>query len=310
MSKEKLKTIFREMKKSDVWALELIKINNSRRNGTSYFAREITLQPAGKMRELISELADFYLSDKGIDGFVSVDDYTGDVVGKVIYRLPTVNPLIHDEWEQLKTTLANPDIEERIELTKYGGYIITGTMQLAEGETQVHMVSLGAPASVMKNKFSLIPSSYNFKEIKEPVFTFRHTLDALIIDGTAYFFTLQAENLFNMERTHRKVCENKVEQVIQSLEMTNIDAFRKIATSGVYPRQFVSFNESKLYALGDKSKRAEYAATFRFKITEDNIIDTDDEMSVVRLLKFLCNKAAIDPVENSPKEVSAMKGWQ
>ena len=309
MSKEKLKTIFRQIAKNDVWSLQFIKINKSSRNGPSYFAREITLQPTGKLKELISELADYYLSDKGIDSIASVDDYTGDVVGKVIYRLPTTNPLIQEEWELLKTTLANPDTEERIESAKYNGYIITGTMQFAEGEKQVYMVSLGSPISFMKNRYGMLSSGI-FKEIKDPVFTFHNKLDALIIDGTAYFFTLQAENLFCMVRTHRKVCEIKVEQVIQSLEMTDIDAFRKIATSGVFPRQFVSFNESKLHALGDKSKRAEYAATFRFKLKEDDIIDTDDEKSVVRLIKFLCNKAAIDPVEKSPKEVSAMKRWQ
>ena len=49
---------------------------------------------------------------------------------------------------------------------------------------------------------------------------------------------------------------------------------------------------------------------FMIKTTPQGDIDTDDEKSAERLVKFLCNKAAIDPVENEPKEVAAMKGWK
>lgn len=99
MSKEHIKSLFREVISTDVWKLQLVKINNPKREGISYFTREITLSPQGKLKELICQLSTHYLSEEGIDKFDAVDEYTGDVVGNVIYRLPTESNLIHEACE-------------------------------------------------------------------------------------------------------------------------------------------------------------------------------------------------------------------
>ena len=101
-----------------------------------------------------------------------------------------------------------------------------------------------------------------------------------------------------------------IDLTIEALEMTNADAFRRIASSGANPRRFISFNKNRLNVLKDKRTRRKYASMFMIKTTPQGDIDTDDEKSAERLVKFLCNKAAIDPVENEPKEVAAMKGWK
>ena len=309
MSKAHIKSIFREAGKTDIWSLQLVRINNSKRSGTSYFTREIMLSPQGKLRDLIMQLSDFYLSENGIDKFDAVDEYTGDVVGNVIYKLPTTSSMIHEEWEALKSVTADPDTEEDIRGIRFSGYIISGTISLDIGDVQVKMVSMGSPVTVLRNRYVFNHPARYFKEIIDPIFTFRPALDALIIDEMVYFFTMQAENLFNMERAHKKVCEIKVNQTISALGMTNPEAFKRIASSGVNPRRFVSFNEARLNVLKDKRTRKKYASMFKINITDDGNIDTDDERSAERLVRFLCNKAAIDPVENEPKEVSAMRGW-
>lgn len=64
MSKEHIKSLFREVGRTDVWSLQLVRINNSKRNGTSYFTREISLSPQGKLKELILQLSTHYLSEE------------------------------------------------------------------------------------------------------------------------------------------------------------------------------------------------------------------------------------------------------
>lgn len=309
MSKEHIKSLFQEVPKSDIWSLQLVKINNSKRMGTSYYTREIKLAPDSKLMEMLAQLSQHYLSPDGIDKFDSVDEYTGDVVGNVIYRLPTTSNLIHEEWESLKNALQSPDTESPIKGQRFSGYIISGTLALAIGEVQVKMVSMGSPTTIMKNKYILGHQTQTFNEITDPVFSFRPSLDALIIDEIVYFFTMQAENLFNMERAHKKVCEQKVSQTLDVLEFSSAEVFRTIATSGTNPRRFVSFNDKRLNALKNKQSRKKYAKLFRIELTDDGAINTDSEQSVDRLIRFLCNKAAIDPVENEPKEVANMKGW-
>lgn len=309
MSKEQIKSLFKEINGTEPWSLQLVKINKSKNGISSYYAREITLRPQGKLMDLVTQLKTHYLSEDGIDKYDTVDEYTGDVVGNAIYRLPTNSVLINEPWELLKQVIANPDTEEDILGMKFGGYIIRGTVRLDDSDVEVKMVSMGSPTTVMRDKYLFRHSTRFFEEITDPVFTFKPKLDVIIIDEVVYFFTMQAENLFNMNRAHKKVCEIRVNQTIDALEMTNPDLFKKTASAGPNPRKFVSFNENRLNVLKDKRKRKKYADMFKIKTNDDGIIDTDDEKSRERLIKFLCNKAAIDPVKNEPKEVSAMKGW-
>ena len=48
---------------------------------------------------------------------------------------------------------------------------------------------------------------------------------------------------------------------------------------------------------------------FNLKLSGSNI-DTNDEKTATRLVKFLCNKAMLDPLNDSPVEVAAAKSWQ
>ncbi len=310
MSKELIKSIFKEINKNDVWSLQLVKINSSKRGGVSYYTREISLSPKGKLKALILQLSTHYLSEEGIDKFETVDEYAGDIVGNIIYRIPATSLLINENWELLNKAIANPEKDEDIRGTSFSGYVVSGIISRASKDVQVKMVSMRAPTTVMKNKYILSHATASFTEVIEPVFTFRPTIDALIIDEKVYFFTIQAEKLFNMERSYKKVCSNKVDQTIKSLELTDPDMFKKIAASGTNPRRFISFNEDRLNALKDSGTRMKFASMFQIKTTDTGSLDTSDEQSAERIIKFLCNKAAVDPVENKPKEVSAMKGWK
>lgn len=56
-------------------------------------------------------------------------------------------------------------------------------------------------------------------------------------------------------------------------------------------------------------KRKKLANMFDLKL-RGNEIDTNDEKTSARLVKFLCNKAMLDPLDDSPVEVAAAKSWQ
>ena len=60
MSLSKLKTLFENLKTCDTWSIQLLKIKTSKKNGTSYVGREITLNPQGKLFEFVNEISDKY----------------------------------------------------------------------------------------------------------------------------------------------------------------------------------------------------------------------------------------------------------
>ena len=91
------------MKNTAYWSMQLLQIN-SRKDGISYYSREIKLKPPGKIKTFADGLADKYLSSKGIESYAGVDEYTGDVVGNMIYKLQADNELIADEYVKLLNT--------------------------------------------------------------------------------------------------------------------------------------------------------------------------------------------------------------
>lgn len=71
----------------------------------------------------------------------------------------------------------------------------------------------------------------------------------------------------------------------------------------------MAYNQSRLEAMKNVSKRKKLAKMFNLKLSGSNI-DTNDEKTATRLVKFLCNKAMLDPLNDLPVEVAAAKSWQ
>lgn len=287
--------------------MQLIKVK-AVRDGVAYHAREIYLKPKFSIRDFAHQLSKNYLSDNGIDSFASVDDYTGDVVGNVIYKLQSDNNLIQNGFDALIHEVANPDTEGPIRQGEYRAYMILGTVFLEGEQLPIKLVSMQSPITAMNNKF-LWYETNEFKKVEEPVLSLKKTVDVIIAGDTVYMLTMAGENLFGMERAYKTVCKNKVNEIIASDFLTNAEQFEKTATTGQNPRRFVSYNQSRLDALKNANRRKRLAKKFGMQLS-DARINTDDKQTTERLIKFLCNKAMLDPLDSSPVEVAAAKNWQ
>ena len=307
MSKERLKQIFDAVQGTPLWSMQLIKVK-AEREGVTYHDREICLRPEGSIRDFAHQLSKYYLSDSGIDSFASVDDYTGDVVGNVIYKLQRDNNLIQNGFDALINEAANPDTEGPIGQCKYSAYMILGTISLQDEQLPIKFVSMQSPITVMNNKF-LWRETNTLNKVSEPILSLKKTVDVIIAGDTVYMLSMAGENLFGMERAYKAVCKNKVNDIIACDFLTNAEQFEKTATTGQNPRRFVSYNQSRLDALKNANRRKSLAKKFGLQLS-DTRINTDDKQTTERLIKFLCNKAMLDPLDSSPVEVAAAKSWK
>lgn len=308
MSKQYLKEIFSKLTECQAWSLQIVQIKNSSRTGISYICREVTIDPQDRLLQYISSIADYYNSDKGIDSFSSVDDYTGDVVAHVIYKLSKENQLITDEFDILIQATGQPDKEIRLSDIKPNASVFRGTVAIDHKDVPVMLVSMQKPITALSNKFLWIGTN-TFHEIKDPILTLRNTVDVAIIGDKVYFFTLAGEALFNMEKTYKAVCKELVEEIAKCDFLSDVDSFKSIANSGRNPRRFVSYNNDHFEWLKDNDHRQTAAAKFGFKLV-DGSINTSDADSADRLIRFLCNKAMMDPCDDSPVEVANTKPWR
>lgn len=311
MSKKYLKEVFGKLTSCRAWSLQLLQIKNSIRNGTTYISREISIHPDTKVMDYIEQLSDSYCKVGGyIDKFSSVDDYTGDVVNNAVYKISRNNQLLKEECDSLLQATANPNREAKVKDISPNALILQGVVKTEEqeiGDTSVILVSIQRPITFFKNKFAL-GSGEAFKEITEPILTLRNSIDVAIIGDMVYLFKLSGEKLFNMERSYRALCEVEVVQISQCDFLTDAEAFKTVATQGRNPRRFVSFNQAHFDVLKNIARRHELADKFKIPMCGDNIA-TERPEDVEKLVKFLCNKAMLDPCDSSPMKVSATKPW-
>lgn len=307
---EIIKTAFESIQYGTDWSLQLLRITTSKREGTKYASRQITLEPDGRLTDFVASLSKRYLgSEKGsLNKYTSVKEYDGTTDGMTIYKLNKDNPLIATEYASFVTAISSPDVEAD-SMTFKNAYVIKGSVIIGDEDTPVKMVSMQNPITTLKHKFCLIHDNGKFKELDEKILSLRPTLDIIIIGTTVYFLTMNGENLFNMERAYKSVCQETI-AVIEAAEMiSGIETFRSVAGTGHNPRRFVSFNSERFEALKNTRARKAMAKQFNLPLDADGNLDATVEGAAERIVKVLCNKGMVDPFKKTPVEVSGAKPW-
>ena len=308
MAKQKLIDIFLNLTKNAAWTMQLVKICQSSKKGTYYMCREIRLLPSSKLFETIQAISDYYTSQNGISSYIAIDDYTGDIVEKVIYKLKSTNPMITTEYKAFVNASGNPDIEIDIDQFKASAAAFVGTVKINGHSTPAHLISIRKPVTLLTNKYILSEKGC-FKEVNQPILTVPKTIDVAIFGNEVFFFSQAGEKLFNMERSYKMACKNKVSEIVRADLLSNKYTFAVFAKKGINPRRFVSYNSYRLDWLQNVQNRENAARKFGFRLDEKRRIITEEEIDVDSLVKFLCNKAMIDPCNEYPVEVYSAKPW-
>lgn len=269
MSIEKLKQIFTALPSSEAWALQVLKIKNSKRENTSYMGYEVMFTPTGKLHDFVSDISKRYVdSTKEVLGsFFDIRDYDGSAIDKTIYKLSTTDDLIKSEYESLISAIAAPDTEVDPLEVKAQAYLLKGTIELDGDEFPVKLVSMQNPVTTLQHKF--LRSGGKFQEISDKVLSLRPTIDVLIFDNCVYMLTLAGENLFNMERAYKAVCSTKIDVIKECDIVTDAEAFSVTAGSGHNPRKFVSFNDAHLQKFKNGNIRKKMARKFNIPLDGD-----------------------------------------
>lgn len=309
MSLAIIRSVLGALTTTQAWTAALVKIKNSKRNGTTYAARGITLAPEGALSRVIANLSKVYTEGNNayLGKYASVNDYDGSADSLKVYRLQSTSELIADEYTRLIQALSVPEMTGDPLDFAANAYALKAALDVNGEEKNVVLFSLQNPICVLKNRF--IYENSTFFEINKKVLNLRQNIDVVIIDNMIYLLTLTGEKLFNMERSYRAICVVKTEDICDSGIISNVESFRSIATSGHNPRRFVAFNQQRYDAMKDAALRRRMAAIFQLTLDDSGLIDTSSSDASEKLIKVLCNKGMVDPFGNVPVEVSAVSRW-
>lgn len=310
MSLITIKNVFQNLGSGSNWSLQLLNIKTSKRAGTGYSSRQITLSPDERLSILVNEIAAIYTGNgkKSIDSFHDVREYDGTADALTIYKLPINHELISSEYTAFVQVIADPNTEnDPFEYTS--AYLLKGQVVLNGEDTPIKLVSMQNPVTTLKHKF--LRNRGTFEELSEKVLSLRPTMDVLVVGETIYFLTLAGENLFNMARSYKAVCHQKVEEVERADIISEVDSFKATAESGHNPRRFIAFSESRLNALKKKNVRVAMARRFSIPLNgAGDKFDATAEGAAEKIVKLLCNKGMMDPFEKTAVEVDGARQWQ
>ena len=304
-----IRSILQNLNNAKNWSLQVLQIKPSKRAGTEYTGREITFDPAGRLEEFVSEVSELYIGARGcFDAkFVHLSEYDGSANGKTIYKLNRTSPLIASEYNSLMQALANPNSEVDPFEMKARASVLIGQFERDETIIPIKLISMQNPITMLKHRF--MQNKGAFQELDKKVLTLRPTIDVLIYGNEVYLFTLNGENLFNMERSYKVLCSDYIAKVQESEIVVNIEKFSSVAGSGHNPRRFVSYNQSHLEKLKNASTRRKIATKFSIPM-DGGKFDTNQEGVTEKIVKILCDKGMVDPFESLPMEVPSAKKWE
>lgn len=309
MSIDLLRSVFQNLYSGANWSLQLLNIKSSKHNGVSYSSRQIILDE----KELINirnSISDAYLGKerKSISSYNDVREYDGSADNFTVYRINSKNNLISNEYTAFLNVIANPNNEENP--FKYGsGYLIQGEILIEENKRNIKLISIHTPITTLKHKF--LHEKGAFREFSGKVLSLRPLIDIVIVDDMIYFLNLNGEKLFNMERSYKLVCHEKVMEIETADIISGIEIFKSAAETGYNPRKFISFNKKRLDAL--KNNDIIVNISKRFSIPLDATgkkFDANKEGSTEKIVKLLCNRGMIDPFDESAMEVDSARKWK
>ena len=96
------------------WSLQLLNIKTSKRTGTGYSSRQITLTHNERLATLINDIAAVYTwnGKKAVTTYRTVHEYDGTADALTVYKLSSTHELISEEYATFVHVIADPNNED------------------------------------------------------------------------------------------------------------------------------------------------------------------------------------------------------
>ncbi len=301
MSLQTLHSLFENLPSLTQRELHLLRFEDGSENGMTYCSRTIELQPVDLMDELLEDIKKEYVGSKGrLEQYATVEPYDGSVVGTTIYSFDCANEPLAAPYNNLITSLAKPQTETDPFVFQANAYVLQGIWMREDSSVPVKLIMISNPFKQLKHKFFY--DNGTFTKTSQSVLDLRLYADVVTIGQELFFFGMAGEKLFGMERAYRANSRTLAEQLGNVSFFTNTETLQTTVISGHYPRMLVAYQPDKLAHLEKLANRRAIAKKFKISILSDGTLDLGSPASAGNLIRFLCNKGMLDPVDQSAME--------
>lgn len=308
MTTEDIKNVFKNLNSCQEWSLMLLRF---RKRNSEYVCNthNIVVTTKNELIDFVSDLSKTYTDNHGkIDSYQTVQLYDGSAEGTLIYQIAVTDALVSEAYNKILLAINNPDVGGNPLEFNANTYVLRGNVVIDGDNKEITLFTIINPFRTLKHAWSWTGEA--FKSVPGKLLELRSHVDVLLYDGCLYFFNMNGEKLFDMERAYKKICDKKIDEVLDARLVNNEDCFRQYASSGFNPRKFVSYNKNRVDKLkSDKVFHDLVVKKFGVTCDSNGAFDSTDKKNVNRLVKFICGKGMIDPTDEKPVEVDGSRAW-
>ena len=309
MSLEFLETISNNIK--DITELHLYALKYTHKtNDSEFHCCDIHFDNDDDLKNLFFDCFD-YIPSKKLPHIEQIDEYNGFNGDTILSKISLSSPLIAEQYQKIHTAYESSSDTVNILEFKANAYLFKGKLTVNETEHSIITLTSRKPFRTLKKAFS--PFAQNvFKPITNGVLQLSSIIDILIIDNNLYLFNFSGESILNLEKSYKKKCSKDLEIILSQDIISNSckELFQSTALHGHNPRKFLTFQQDRLNALSQQQMREKISHKFNIPLDERTGEFTfRDENEIEKLIKVLCDKAALDPFDNSPREALNLREW-
>lgn len=279
------------------WSAVLLEYNHTRKPN-EYVCYDMNFSSKELLTNSIATMCDAFLNIvKKFDK--KVLDYSGENSKNVVDKISTDNILISACWNSVVDHINNSDDTTEFKDISANAYIFVGSYILEDENNyeNVYIITRKNPLLTYKKKNSPIFTSKNntISKANEPLVQFSKSFDAIVYKNIIYMINNNCESIFNMEYTHKIVCKKHLAELETNNIIADFEGYSKFASSGQYPKAFITYDEIIVNKLRQPNMREKLAIDLKIPynaVTKQ--FDLQDNKSARIFTLAICGKTKIN----------------
>lgn len=253
MSLQKIEAAISTAKQITHWNSLLIEYNH-KKNPNEYVCYNINFASAQLLNDIITSMCDAFLSI--VKKQNRILDYTAQNPKNTTEKLDVTGQLMQLSWTSLINHINNSDDSVDLKDISANAFIFAGSYEDSDGnEKNLYLLAQKNPIMSFKKRTPIFWARNNtIQETTEPLVQFGRCFDVLIVDNILYSINNNSESIFNIEYSHKIVCQERLDELESADIINDIDSYKTFAASGQNPKKFITYNPE----IVEKLKKQKY----------------------------------------------------
>lgn len=253
MSFQKIESAINTAKQITHWNSLLIEYNH-KRNPNEYVCYNINFASAQLLNDIITSMCDAFLSI--VKKQNRILEYTAQNPKNTTEKLDVTGELMQLSWTSLVDHINNSDDSVDLKDISANAFIFTGSYEDDDGNNKnLYLLAQKNPVLSFKKRTPIFSARNNtITQTTDPLVQFGKCFDILIVNNTLYSINNNFESIFNIEYSHRIVCQERLQELEAADIVDDIDSYKTFASSGQNPKKFITYNPEIVKKITKKQK--------------------------------------------------------